>query len=92
MAAAGIDGRIPKQFSGVACRPSPALLAEPGQPPAPGTDIGGVGDTPLYHPVRPRRQAACHPGGGAAMVFAVTPAKVFTHTKGDPFGATTHKF
>jgi PPOX class probable F420-dependent enzyme len=33
-----------------------------------------------------------HPGGGAAMVFAVTPAKVFAHTKGDPFGATTHKF
>jgi len=33
-----------------------------------------------------------HPGGGAAMVFSVTPAKVFAHTKGDPFGATTHKF
>jgi general stress protein 26 len=33
-----------------------------------------------------------HPGGGAAMVFAVTPVKVFAHTKGDPFGATTHKF
>jgi hypothetical protein len=33
-----------------------------------------------------------HPGGGAAMVFSVTPVKVFAHTKGDPFGATTHKF
>lgn len=25
-------------------------------------------------------------------VFAVTPARVFAHAKGDPFGATTHKF
>ena len=33
-----------------------------------------------------------HPGGGAAIVFSVTPVKVFAHTKGDPFGATTHKF
>ena len=33
-----------------------------------------------------------HPGGGAAMVFSVTPVKVFAHAKGDPFGATTHKF
>ena len=34
-----------------------------------------------------------HPGGGgAAMVFAVTPAKVYAHAKGDPFGATTHRF
>jgi PPOX class probable F420-dependent enzyme len=33
-----------------------------------------------------------HPGGGAAMVFAVTPARVFAHAKGDPFGATTHRF
>jgi hypothetical protein len=24
--------------------------------------------------------------------FSVTPAKVFAHAKGDPFGATTHKF
>jgi len=31
-------------------------------------------------------------GGGEAMVFSVTPAKVFAHAKGDPFGATTHKF
>jgi general stress protein 26 len=30
--------------------------------------------------------------GHAAIVFAVTPAKVFAHAKGDPFGATTHKF
>jgi hypothetical protein len=33
-----------------------------------------------------------HPGGGAAMVFSVIPAKVFAHVKGDPFGATTHRF
>jgi nitroimidazol reductase NimA-like FMN-containing flavoprotein (pyridoxamine 5'-phosphate oxidase superfamily) len=34
-----------------------------------------------------------HSHGGAAMVFAVTPAKVFAHAKGDHrFGATTHKF
>ncbi|HTU76462.1 MAG TPA: pyridoxamine 5'-phosphate oxidase family protein [Trebonia sp.] len=34
-----------------------------------------------------------HPGGGGvAVVFSVTPAKVFAHAKGDPFGATTHKF
>jgi nitroimidazol reductase NimA-like FMN-containing flavoprotein (pyridoxamine 5'-phosphate oxidase superfamily) len=34
-----------------------------------------------------------HPGGsGEAMVFSVTPARVFAHAKGDPFGATTHKF
>ena len=25
-------------------------------------------------------------------VFAVAPARVFAHAKGDPFGATTHKF
>jgi general stress protein 26 len=33
-----------------------------------------------------------HPGGGEAIVFSVTPAKVFAHSKGDPFGATTHRF
>jgi nitroimidazol reductase NimA-like FMN-containing flavoprotein (pyridoxamine 5'-phosphate oxidase superfamily) len=33
-----------------------------------------------------------HPGGGVALVFAVRPAKVFAHSKGEPFGATTHKF
>ena len=32
------------------------------------------------------------PPGSRALVFAVTPVKVFAHTKGDPFGATTHKF
>jgi nitroimidazol reductase NimA-like FMN-containing flavoprotein (pyridoxamine 5'-phosphate oxidase superfamily) len=31
-------------------------------------------------------------GEGEAMVFSVTPAKVFAHAKGDPFGATTHRF
>lgn len=30
--------------------------------------------------------------GGEAMVFSVRPAKVFAHAKGDPFGATTHRF
>ena len=29
---------------------------------------------------------------GEALVFSITPAKVFAHSKGDPFGATTHKF
>ena len=31
-------------------------------------------------------------GNGAAMVFSVTPVKVFAHAKGDPFGATAHRF
>ncbi|HEY3905031.1 MAG TPA: pyridoxamine 5'-phosphate oxidase family protein [Streptosporangiaceae bacterium] len=31
-------------------------------------------------------------GTGEAMVFSVTPAKVFAHAKGDPFGATRHRF
>jgi hypothetical protein len=31
-------------------------------------------------------------GTGEAMVFSVKPAKVFAHSKGDPFGATRHKF
>jgi hypothetical protein len=25
-------------------------------------------------------------------VFGVSPAKAFAHAKGDPFGATTHRF
>jgi hypothetical protein len=29
---------------------------------------------------------------GEAMVFSVTPTKIFAHSKGDPFGATTHRF
>jgi general stress protein 26 len=33
-----------------------------------------------------------HPGGGEAIVFSVTPAKVYAHAKGDPFAATTHRF
>jgi nitroimidazol reductase NimA-like FMN-containing flavoprotein (pyridoxamine 5'-phosphate oxidase superfamily) len=33
-----------------------------------------------------------HQPGGAAIVFSVTPSKVFAHAKGDPFGATTHRF
>jgi uncharacterized pyridoxamine 5'-phosphate oxidase family protein len=31
-------------------------------------------------------------GSGEAMVFSVTPVKVWAHAKGDPFGATVHKF
>ncbi len=31
-------------------------------------------------------------GTGEAMVFSVTPVKVFAHAKGDPFGATAHRF
>jgi general stress protein 26 len=31
-------------------------------------------------------------GNGGAEVFAVTPVKVFAHAKGDPFGATAHRF
>jgi general stress protein 26 len=31
-------------------------------------------------------------GTGEAMVFSVRPAKVFAHAKGDPFGATRHRF
>jgi nitroimidazol reductase NimA-like FMN-containing flavoprotein (pyridoxamine 5'-phosphate oxidase superfamily) len=34
-----------------------------------------------------------HPGGGGPVhVFAVHPARAFAHAKGDPFGATTHRF
>ena len=31
-------------------------------------------------------------GTGGAMVFSVTPVKAFAHAKGDPFGATRHRF
>jgi nitroimidazol reductase NimA-like FMN-containing flavoprotein (pyridoxamine 5'-phosphate oxidase superfamily) len=31
-------------------------------------------------------------GTGEAMVFSVSPAKVFAHAKGDPFGMTAHRF
>lgn len=31
-------------------------------------------------------------GEGLAMVFSVAPDRVFAHKKGDPFGATTHRF
>lgn len=33
-----------------------------------------------------------HDGHGRAMVFRVTPVKVFAHSKGDPFGETRHRF
>jgi general stress protein 26 len=33
-----------------------------------------------------------HPEGFIAMVFTVTPVKVFAHAKGDPFGATSYRF
>jgi hypothetical protein len=33
------------------------------------------------------------PGGsGEAMVFSITPTKVWAHAKGDPFGSTRHVF
>jgi general stress protein 26 len=32
------------------------------------------------------------PDGGRSLAFAVPPTKVFAHSKGNPFGATTHKF
>jgi general stress protein 26 len=38
------------------------------------------------------RDGCFHHQAGAAIVFSVTPAKVFAHAKGDPFGATTHRF
>ena len=38
------------------------------------------------------RDGSFHHGPGEALVFSVTPVKVFAHAKGDPFGATTHKF
>lgn len=31
-------------------------------------------------------------GSGEAMVFSVVPVKVWAHAKGDPFGATAHRF
>jgi hypothetical protein len=31
-------------------------------------------------------------GSGGVEVFSVTPTKVFAHAKGDPFGATAHRF
>jgi hypothetical protein len=31
-------------------------------------------------------------GGWPSEVFSVTPAKVFAHAKGEPYGATTHRF
>jgi nitroimidazol reductase NimA-like FMN-containing flavoprotein (pyridoxamine 5'-phosphate oxidase superfamily) len=31
-------------------------------------------------------------GSGEALVYSVNPTKVFAHAKGDPFGATRHKF
>ncbi|MGD0561043.1 MAG: pyridoxamine 5'-phosphate oxidase family protein [Streptosporangiaceae bacterium] len=34
-----------------------------------------------------------HPAGsGAGIVFRVAPVKVYAHAKGEPFGATTHRF
>lgn len=30
--------------------------------------------------------------GGTSHLFTVVPSKVFAHAKGDPFGATTHRF
>jgi hypothetical protein len=50
------------------------------------------------HAAHARRQFAVrcgcfhHENGVAAMVFSVTPAKVYAPAKRDPFGATTHRF
>ncbi len=34
-----------------------------------------------------------HPAGsGSAIVFRVAPVKAYAHAKGEPFGATTHRF
>jgi len=38
------------------------------------------------------RDGCFHQGGGSVPVFSVTPVKVFAHAKGDPFGATSHRF
>ncbi|HEY2507980.1 MAG TPA: pyridoxamine 5'-phosphate oxidase family protein [Streptosporangiaceae bacterium] len=38
------------------------------------------------------RDASDGDGPGQAQVFTVTPAKVFAHAKGDPFGETRHTF
>jgi general stress protein 26 len=38
------------------------------------------------------RDGSFYDGGHSAIVFAVKPVKVFAHAKGDPFGATTHRF
>jgi general stress protein 26 len=40
-----------------------------------------------------REEGFCPPwGDGVASVFSVIPDRVFAHSKGDPFGATTHRF
>jgi hypothetical protein len=38
------------------------------------------------------RETGSGDGPSQARVFTVTPAKVWAHAKGDPFGATRHKF
>ena len=41
------------------------------------------------------RDGRFYNGGSAdwpCEVFSVTPARVFAHAKGEPFGATTHRF
>jgi hypothetical protein len=41
-----------------------------------------------------RDQGLCDPsmGGQPSYAFEVRPVRVFAHAKGDPFGATTHRF
>jgi hypothetical protein len=48
---------------------------------------GAISSAPLARLIRrgPARPRDCR-------VFSVTPVKVFAHAKGDPFGATTHRF
>jgi nitroimidazol reductase NimA-like FMN-containing flavoprotein (pyridoxamine 5'-phosphate oxidase superfamily) len=38
------------------------------------------------------RDGAFDEGRGPVQVFSVTPVRAFAHAKGDPFGATTHRF
>lgn len=51
-----------------------------------------AGDSSLLGKAGAEDTSMAKPKIGAAMVFSVTPVKVFAHTKGDTFGATTHKF
>ena len=38
------------------------------------------------------RDGAFHHGGFPSHAYSVTPAKIFAHAKGDPFGQTRHRF
>jgi nitroimidazol reductase NimA-like FMN-containing flavoprotein (pyridoxamine 5'-phosphate oxidase superfamily) len=38
------------------------------------------------------RDGCFHANSSTSQVFSVTPTKIYAHAKGDPFGATTHRF